>query len=134
MKKEDIMFLIKTWDLLMEESPEEDVNIEGAVNLKARPISDYKVRLAYGDLTLIISMIRDYIKGLDQMCEDGDLKINPIEYKAYYRNKFLKIADRISEQIEYDYDTHLEKCVKKLGKESKSDIGGEALSLALKRK
>jgi hypothetical protein len=121
------------WDVLASEAPQEDVQIEGVVNLKASPISHYKVSMAYGDLTLIIAMIRDYIRGLDQMYQDGDLRINSIEYEAYYRKKFMGIADKISEQIEYDYDAKLKKCLKKLEKQDNSDIGEEALALTIKR-
>lgn len=129
----DIMGQLSIWDYMQKEAPDTDVKIDGAVNLKARPISNYEVRLAYGDLTLIVAMIRDYIKGLDKMAEDGDLRINKITYEAYYRGKFLGIADRISEQIEYDYDEALKRCLKKQAKEDKSDIGEEAMALAVKR-
>ena len=41
--------------------------------------------------------------------------------------------DRLSEQIEYDYDAALEKCKKKLEKkENYSDVGEEAMALAVK--
>lgn len=113
--------------------PDEDVPIDGVVNLNVRPISNYSVKIAYGDLVLIISMLRDYVRGFDKLYEIGECPIHPMEYQAYYRNKFLNIANKISEQIEYDYDEKLKKCLKKLDKESNSDIGEEALSLALKR-
>ena len=124
---------LSLWDLLSKEAPDKDVEIKGAVNLKAKPISNYEVKLAYGDLTLIVAMIRDYIKGLDQMMADGDLELNKIQYESYYRIKFLKIADRISEQIEYDYDAAMERCLKKQTQVDKSDIGEEAMALAIKR-
>ena len=133
MKRSQIKGQLSLFDLISKDVPQVEVPIEGIINLKSSPISDYKVKLCYGDLTLIVAMIRDYIKGLDRMNEDGDLTINQIQYEAYYRGKFMAIADRISEQIEYNYDEHLNKCIKKLGKEDNSDIGGEALSLALKR-
>ncbi len=116
-----------------EEAPQFDVPIEGVVNLKTSPISDYKVKMSYGDLTLIVAMLRDYIKGLDQMQADGDLRINSFQYEAYYRNKFLQIAERISEQIEYDYDSKLKQCLKRAGKEDNSDIGEESMALMIKR-
>ena len=121
------------WYMFFLDAPEEEVPIEGVVKLKSIPISNYKVRLAYGDLTLIIAMIHDYIKDLDDMNADGTLKINKIEYEAYYRKKFLEIADRISEQIEYDYDKQLAKCLKKLKKQSHSDIGEDAMVMAVKQ-
>ncbi len=132
--QDGVMDILDMWDDIAEDSPDEYVNIEGAVNVKSHPMSEYKVRLAYGDLKLIVAMIRDYVRSMDQMAEDGDLRINPYEYQAYYRGKFMKIADGISTQIEYDYDKQLKKCLKSLDKESKSDVGGEALSLALKRR
>lgn len=110
-----------------------NVDIEGAVNLSSHPISEYKVRLAYGDLTLIVAVLRDYIEGLDKLTEQGVCPINEIEYECYYRKKFLSIAERISEQIDYDYDTLRKKCIKKLQKTSSRDIGEDALVLALKR-
>lgn len=123
------------WDYLSRDAdiPNEDVPIEGVVNLKSRPISNYNVRLAYGDLTLIIAVLRDYVRGLDKLIEQGESNLNPMEYTAYYRKKFIGIADKISEQIEYDYDEKYKKCLKKMEKESNSDIGEEALALALKR-
>ena len=67
------------------------------------------------------------------MLLENRLPVNEIEYEAYYHKKFLDIANKISEQIEYDYDKKREQCIKKMEKVDKSDIGEEALSLALKR-
>ena len=72
-------------------------------------------------------MLHDYVKRLDE------LRADDIVYQAYYREKFMKMADRLSEQIGYDYDKAVEKCMKKQQKkESSSDIGGDAMALALK--
>lgn len=122
------------WNTLEKEFPDVDVLIKGAVNLKARPISEFSVRLAYGELTLIIAMIRDYIKEMDNRKENGTLGISPVEYEYYYRPKFLTMAERISQQINYDYDAQVEKCRKKMLKSSgNSDVGEEALALTFKR-
>lgn len=103
---------------------EKQVMIEKAINL--RLMCDYVVSCSYGDIVLIICMLRDYVKMLDEIRSD-------IQWEAYYREKFIKMADRLSEQIGYDYDAALEKCRKKIGqKESSSDIGGDALALAMK--
>lgn len=101
------------------------VEIEGALNVKTFPISEYKVRLAYGDLTLIVAMIEDYIKGLDSIREDD------IQWECYYRNKFKSISEKIQKQIEYDYEAKLKKCLK--AKEKNNDIGEDALVLAIKK-
>lgn len=104
---------------------EKQVMIENAINL--RLMCDYVVSCSYNDVVLIICMLHNYVKMLDEIRSD-------ILWEVYYREKFIKIADRLSEQIEYDYDTALEKCRKKSGqKESFGDVGEEALALAIKR-
>ncbi len=104
-----------------------EVPIKGAVNVRSHPIKDFDVRLAYGDLTLIVAMLRDYVKGLDEIKQDDIL------WNVYYSKKFREMADKISAQINYDYDAQYLKCLKKAEKEDHSDVGDEALSLALKR-
>ena len=43
------------------------------------------------------------------------------------------MADRLAEQIEYDYEKQLEKCKKKMEvKERKDDVGEDAMALAVK--
>lgn len=102
------------------------VMIEKAINLKL--LCDYVVSCSYGDVVLIICMMHDYIKMLDE------IKGDDIQWQAYYRKKFSNMADRLAEQIEYDYDAAVEKCRKKQEKQEKeSDIGGEAFELALKK-
>lgn len=109
----------------MSKEEEKQVMIEKAINM--RLMCDYVVSCSYGDLVLIICMLRDYVKMLDGVRED-------VEWKYYYRDRFIKMANRLSEQIEYDYDAALEKCRKKFAKQEKSrDIGEEALTLAVKR-
>lgn len=104
---------------------EKQVMIEKAINL--RLLCDYVVSCSYGDVVLIICMLHDYVKMLDQAKKDDVL------YQAYYRGKFIKIADGLAEQIGYDYDATVEKCKKKLQKkESASDVGEDAIALALK--
>ena len=104
---------------------EKQVMIEKAINL--RLLCDYVVSCSYGDIVLIICMLHDYVKMLDE------IKAEDIQYQAYYRGKFMKMANRLAEQIGYDYDAAVEKCKKKFGqKESNSDIGGDAMDLAVK--
>lgn len=40
----------------------------------------------------------------------------------------MQMANHISEQIEYDYDKQMEKCLKSLSKEDRDNVGGEALT------
>lgn len=109
----------------MSKDEQKQVMIEKAINL--RLMCDYVVNCSYGDIVLIICMLRDYVKMLDESREDD------IQWKAYYRQKFLKMADRLSQQIEYDYDAAVERCKKKLDqRENTGDVGEEAMALAVK--
>lgn len=124
----------KSWKEIIETAPDEEVAIEGVINTKTTPISHYKVSLAYGDLRLIVAILRDYVKEFDALTKEGNCPINSLEYEAYYRKKFMQIANRISEQIEYDYDKQVEICKKKATKVDNSDIGEDGVTLALKRR
>ncbi len=104
---------------------EKQVMIEKAINLKL--MCDYVVSCSYGDIVLIICMLRDYVKMLDEVRSD-------MFYREYYRDKFIKMADRLAEQIEYDYEKQMEKCKKNMNiKEKDNDIGEEALALTVTR-
>lgn len=110
----------------MSKEEEKQVMVEGAINM--RLLCDYVVTCSYNDVVLMICMLHDYIKMLDE------LKENDIQYQAYYRKVFMKIADRLAGQIGYDYEKQLEKCKKKMmQKEKNSDIGEDAFVLAAKR-
>ena len=99
------------------------VMIEKAINLKLH--CDYVVSCSYGDIVLIICMLHDYVKILDEIKDD-------IQWEAYYRKKFIAMAERLAAQIDYDYDAAVEKCRKKQEKEEgHSDIGEEAMALAV---
>lgn len=101
------------------------VMIEKAINLKL--LCDYVVSCSYGDIVLIICMLHDYVKMLDEVRNDD------IQWKAYYRNKFATMADRLAERIGYDYDLAVEKCRKKREKQERnSDIGEDAMVLAVR--
>lgn len=118
-------FLQETEKEMIKEN-EKQVMIEKAINL--RLMCDYVVSCSYGDIVLIICMLHDYVKMLDE------IKADDIQYQAYYRNVFMKMAGRLAEQIEYDYEKQLEKCRKKQQKkESSSDIGEDGLTLFAKR-
>ncbi|MDD2979558.1 MAG: hypothetical protein PHN80_06245 [Hespellia sp.] len=118
--------LLEEVEQSMTKEQEKQVMIEKAISL--RLMCDYVVSCSYGDVVLIICMLHDYVKMLDEARGDD------IQYQAYYRVKFMKIADRLAEQIGYDYDQAVEKCKKKQAKkEADSDIGEEAFALMVKR-
>lgn len=127
-KKERLWFLFQFLHEVekeMSQEEEKQVMIEKAINL--RLMCDYVVSCSYGDVVLIICMLHDYVKMLDE------IKADDIQYQVYYREKFLKMADRLAEQIEYDYEKQMEKCKKKMEeKERKDDIGEDAMALAVK--
>lgn len=128
MEKDKLWFLFQFLHEVEESiSPEAEkqVMIEKAINI--RLMCDYVVSCSYGDVVLIICMLHDYVKTLDEVKQDD------IQYQAYYRGKFLKMADRLAEQIGYDYESALERCRKKQQRESDSDVGEEAMALAVKR-
>lgn len=119
-----LQFLNETGNKMSKEE-EKQVMIKKAINL--RLMCDYVVSCSYGDVVLIICMLHDYVKMLDEQRDDD------INYQAYYRKKFMDIADRLAEQIGYDYDAALEKCRMKLEqKERSSDVGEDAMTLAVK--
>lgn len=89
----------------MSKEEEKQVMIEKAINLKL--MCDYAVSCSYGDIVLIICMLHDYVKMLD------GLRADDIQYQAYYRQKFMQMADRLAGQIGYDYDQAVEKMQKK---------------------
>lgn len=124
---EQIKGQLSMWDLMSQEVEPTEVPIKGAINVKATPIGPFEVSLATGDLVLIVSMIEDYVRSLDEIKGDDD-----VMWTAYYRRKFKEISERIQQGIEYDYEKAREKCLKKQEKEDNSDIGGDAFALAVK--
>ena len=119
----DILSLLNEVEKGISKEENKRIMIEKAINL--RLMCDYVVSCSYGDIVLIICMLHDYVKRLDEVREEDIL------YQAYYRDKFIKIADKLAEQIEYDYDRAVEKCRKKQLKDS--DIGEDGLTQLIKR-
>lgn len=120
----DIDGQLSLWNMMSQ--GEEEVKINGALNVHSKPkVTPFEVTLTTGDLTLIVAMIEDYIKGLDV------IKANDIQWDAYYRKKFKGMSEKIQQQINYDYEKALVKCQKKSVKED--DIGEEAMALTIKR-
>ncbi len=120
----DIDGQLDIWDMLSD--GQDEVKINGALNVHAKgKIKPFEVTLTTGDLTLIVAMIEDYIKGLDV------IRAADIQWQVYYRKKFKAISEKIQTQIDYDYEKAVKKCQKKA--ESNSDIGDEAMSLMIKK-
>lgn len=126
-KKENLWFLFQflhETEKKLSKEEEKQVMIEKVISL--RLMCDYAVSCSYGDVVLIICMLHDYVKMLDELRGDD------IQYQVYYRKKFMNMADRLAEQIEYDYEKQLEKCLKKNdAKIENNDIGEDAMVLAV---
>lgn len=109
----------------MSKEEQKQVMIEKAINLKL--MCDYVVSCSYLDIVLIICMLRDYVQMVDE------IRVDDIQWSAYYRDKFLKMADRLSEQIEYDYDAAKERCLtKRQREEDAGDVGEEMYTVCQK--
>lgn len=122
----DIDGQLDIWDILSD--GRDEVKINGALNVRSKgKIKPFDVTLTTGDLTLIVAMIEDYIRGLDI------IKETDIQWQVYYRKKFKSISEKIQTQIDYDYEKALKKCLKKQESESNSDVGDEAMSLMIKK-
>lgn len=124
---EEIDGQLSLWDMAAKDLPDDEVKVDGAYNLKKSPIKQYNVTLTYGDLALIVTMIEDYLKGLNV------LKAGDVLWETYYSKRFKVVSERIQKAIEYDYEEHVKKCLKKADKEKESDIGDEAMSLLIKK-
>ncbi len=123
--KEKLWFLFTFLDEVeqdIKDDADKNVWIEHCINIKE--MCDYTVSCPYGDMVLIICMLKDYLRMLAE--KEG------VEWD-YYKVRFAKMADRLSMQIGYDYDKALEKCRKKMNVgESSSDVGEDAMTLAVK--
>lgn len=97
------------------------VEVEHCINIKT--LCDFKVSCSYGDTVFIICILKDYLKIIAE--KEGHIW-------DYYRDRFAKLADKLAEQIGYDYEKQLEKCQKKMdGRENRSNIGEDAMALAV---
>ena len=118
---EHLLFLFSFLDEVEKEiadDAEKQVWIEKCINIKT--LSDFTVSCSYGDMVLIICVLKDYLKLIAN-------KEGPTW--DYYRDKFSKMAYRLSGQIGYNYEKAYERCQKKMnGKNSNDDIGEDAMA------
>lgn len=67
---------------------ERNIRIHGAVNLKSCPISEFPVICRAEDLLYTADLLPAYVALVDTLRDD-------IQYRVYYRKKFLSIADTL---------------------------------------
>ncbi len=105
------------------EEADKQVKVEHCINIKT--LCDYEVSCSYRDMVFVICILKDYLKLIAE--KEGHIW-------DYYRERFAKLADKLSAQIGYDYEKQLEKCKKKMDAiEKLADIGEDAIALAVKR-
>ncbi len=120
---ESLADLLKKTEQSIKDEADKEVEVEHCINVKK--MCDYKVSCSYGDIVFIICILKGYLK----LTKDKEGMM-----WDYYREEFAKLANKLSIQIEYDYENQFEKCRKKMSKKvSDNDIGGEAMDLAIKR-
>lgn len=120
---ESLADLLKEAEQSIKDKADKEVKVEHCINIKK--MCDYKVSCSYGDIVFIICILKDYLKLIKD--KEGMMW-------DYYREEFAKLADKLSMQIEYDYEKQLEKCKKKMNKKtSDNDIGGDAMDLVIKQ-
>lgn len=102
---------------------DKQVEVEHCINIKKS--CDYKVSCSYRDIVFMICILKEYLKLIEG--KEGFTW-------EYYREQFSKMANRLSAQIEYDYERQMDRCLKKMGKrERNDDVGEDAMALAVKR-
>lgn len=121
---EDLAELLDEVDQDIIEEGNVPVEIEHCINIKT--LSDYKVSCSYTDIVYVICILKDYLRLMDEWKKDGYIW-------DYYRDRFTKLADRLSEQIEYDYDKQMKKYRQKRMKDKSDDVGEDAMNLTVRR-
>ena len=119
----ELTCLLDSADEDIKEDADKKVEVEHCINIKKS--CDFKVSCSYRDIVFVICILKEYLKLIEE--REGFTW-------EYYREQFSKLANRLSEQIEYDYDVQMEKCLKKMGKKERNDdVGEDAMALAVKR-
>ncbi len=113
-------FLSNTGDSI----PEMKVKIEGVINTRSYPMSDFKVQSTYRDIFYIINMLDDYVNMLTQPDRKRDF------HTDYMITQFERISRELSEQICLDKEKMYKRCQKKA---EKSDIGEDAFNLLMSK-
>lgn len=104
---------INIFDFLNSDNAQE-VMLTDICEFKNGVLHEYDVPISYSDTVLLISMLHDYVRMLE------NLKGSKIEY---YKMRFAKMAEKIEKCIDYNYAEKIEKC--KIDIKEKDDRLGE---------
>ena len=104
--------------------PETKVKIEGVINTKSYPMSDFVVQSTYADIFYIINMLDDYVTILTHPERKRDF------HTDYMIRQFERISRELSEQICLDKEKMYKRCRKR--QEQRDDVGEDAMTLALR--
>lgn len=99
---------------LLNSNNEKEVMLTDVCEFKKGVLHEYNVPISYSDTVLLISMLHDYVRMLDE------LKGSKIEY---YKMRFTKMAEIMEQCIDYNYAEKLEQC--KIDIKEKDDRLGE---------
>ena len=98
------------------------------------PASEKEVKTCYGDLYVIINVLRDYANILERLISEWNLTGYRSGYYEMHAIRCRKIADKYSAAIGYDYDKALERCQKRRAKEGTSrKTGMDGIEVLLRR-
>lgn len=109
------------------------VNVQGCIEFTMKTGAlEHTVESNTRDMCLIVDMLHDYVRRLEQT-DSKDPR------KDYYIERFKSMAKSFSEQLDYDYEDRLEKCLKKSAagqsdESDQSDVGGDAFAYLMKSK
>lgn len=94
----------------------------------------HELKTCYGDVLKTINALMDYTRMLDIVCDQWELTGFHRATYEYHAGKLREIADKFQKAIGYDYAATVEKCRKKKAmKQAYSDVGEDALALAVRR-
>lgn len=120
-KQNELLNLLNDLDQLGSEISEENkkklVNVQKMINSKK--MCFYTATCSYQEVVFIICILHHYIDSMESYKDDI--------WWSYYYDVFVKLANRLAMQIDYDYEKSKEKCLKK------SNIGGDALEIMIER-
>lgn len=105
--------------------PKTKVRIEGVINTRSYPMSDFVVQSTYADIFYIINMLDDYVRILTQPDRKRDF------HTDYMIKQFERISNELSEQICLDKEKMYKRCRKR--QEQRDDVGEDALNLLMGR-